>query len=247
MIKRCFDFVLSLFGLVVISPVMLVTMYLVWRQDRRSPFYMALRAGRSGIPFKMFKLRSMIVDADKTGVSSTSSNDSRITTIGRFIRKVKLDEISQLMNVLIGDMSFVGPRPNLVGEIARYTEPEKKLLSVKPGITDISSIVFSDEGEILKDSKDPDLDYERLIRPWKSRLGILYIEHQSLLLDLKLILLTAVAIVSKANALKGINKILIGLNADPQLIEVCLRRKALFPFPPPGAAAPVETRLSCKQ
>ena len=194
MIKRLFDVLLSFFGLVIISPVLLIVMFLVWKQDNKSPFYIALRSGKQKKEFKIVKLRSMVIDADKNGVDSTSSSDIRITPIGYVIRKYKLDELTQLWNVLIGDMSLVGPRPNTRSETELYTYLEKKLLSVRPGITDLSSIVFSDEGEILKDKKNPDLSYNQLIRPWKSRLGLIYIENQSLFLDLKIIIYTGIYI-----------------------------------------------------
>ena len=119
---------------------------------------------------------------------------------------------------------------------------EDLLLSVKPGITDFSSIIFSDEGEILKDCKDPDLDYNRLIRPWKSRLGIFYVNNRSTLLDLKLICLTIIAIINKEIALKALNKILVGLNADKKLIEVCKRKSKLYPYPPPGMTTIIKKR-----
>tara|TARA_R110002126_G_scaffold16044_11_gene64729 strand:- start:215 stop:958 length:744 start_codon:yes stop_codon:yes gene_type:complete len=239
MLKRLIDFFASAFGLVLVAPVMLPVMLLVWLQDRHSPFYIADRAGYRGRNFRMVKLRSMIVNADKSGVDSTSANDRRITGVGRFIRRFKLDELSQLWNVMIGDMSLVGPRPNVAAEVSRYTEQEMGLLEAKPGITDISSIVFSDEGDILSGSEDPDLDYNRLIRPWKSRLGLLYIEHQGLLLDLALIALTVVAIVSKRRALTALSAILRRLDAPDELIAVAGRRTALAPHPPPGASSPV--------
>ena len=111
----------------------------------------------------------MIINADSSGVDSTSATDSRITSIGHVIRRFKLDELTQLWNVFLGDMSLVGPRPNVRKETDLYTIPEKLLLTVRPGITDISSIIFSDEGDILANKKDPDLAYNQLIRPWKSR------------------------------------------------------------------------------
>jgi lipopolysaccharide/colanic/teichoic acid biosynthesis glycosyltransferase len=150
-VKRIFDIVASATGLLVASPILLPVMFLVWKQDRHSPFYVAPRVGRGEKPFKMVKLRSMIINADKSGVDSTGSNDRRITPVGHFIRRYKLDELTQLWNVLKGDMSLVGPRPNVKRETDLYTLEEKKLLSVKPGITDFASIVFSDEGDILKD------------------------------------------------------------------------------------------------
>jgi lipopolysaccharide/colanic/teichoic acid biosynthesis glycosyltransferase len=139
-------------------------------------------------------------------------------------------------------MSLVGPRPNVERDVRLYTEEEKHLLDVRPGITDLSSIVFSDEGDILAGSDDPDLRYNQVIRPWKSRLGLLYIENQSFILDIKIIILTAFAIISKPVALRGINKILKRIDADPELIKVALRQEELYPFPPPGSTEIVQSR-----
>ena len=190
----------------------------------------------------MIKLRSMIIGADKSGVDSTSAADSRITAVGRFIRAYKLDELSQLINVFMGDMSLVGPRPNVQRETDLYTVEEKKLLTIRPGITDIASIVFSDENEILKYSQDPDIDYNQLIRPWKSRLGILYIEYQTFWLDIQLILLTAMAILSRERALSGIQNILANLNADEHMMMIARRKDKLVPYPPPGSSKVVTSR-----
>ena len=137
----------------------------------------------------------MIVNAESSGVDSTSSNDSRITKLGSYLRKFKLDEIPQLINVLFGQMSLVGPRPNVKRETDMYTNEEKLILNIRPGITDFS-IVFSDEGEILKGSKDPDLDYNKLIRPWKSRLAIFYIKNSTILIDIKIIYITVYSLFS---------------------------------------------------
>ena len=242
MVKRAFDIFISLLGLIIASPILIPVIIAVWLHDFHSPFYIAPRVGKDGRIFRMVKLRSMIVDADKVGVDSTSARDPRITPVGHFIRRYKLDELSQLWNVLKGDMSLVGPRPQVQRDVAIYTDVEKHLLSVKPGITDIASIVFADEGDILKDSDDPDLDYNRLIRPWKSRLGLLYIDNQSFMLDLCLILLTALAIVSREKALIGIQRILDELGADEKLKEVARRKDELKPYPPPGAAEIVSHR-----
>jgi lipopolysaccharide/colanic/teichoic acid biosynthesis glycosyltransferase len=231
-----------LFGLVILSPVLLIVMFLVWRQDNKSPLYIALRSGKQKKEFKIVKLRSMVVNADKNGVDSTSSSDIRITPIGYFIRKYKLDELTQLWNVLIGDMSLVGPRPNTNSEIELYTHLEKKLLSVRPGITDFSSIVFSDEGEILKDKKNPNLSYNQLIRPWKSRLGLIYIEKQSLFLDLKIIIYTVVAIISKQKALDWVSSELESFNTEKNIVNISRREVDLYPFPPPGADNIVHSR-----
>ena len=156
----------------------------------------------------MIKLRSMIVNADSTGVDSTSNSDNRITPLGKIIRKFKLDEITQLYNVLIGQMSLVGPRPNVPRETDLYTDQEKKLLSVKPGITDISSIVFSDEGSILENSSDPDISYHQLIRPGKSKLGLLYVANSNIILDFYLLLLTALALFNKPASLILVSRLI---------------------------------------
>lgn len=240
--KRLIDILLSAFGLVLASPVLLPVMFLVWRQDRHSPFYVAPRVGRGEVPFRMVKLRSMVMNADKSGVDSTGANDRRITPVGHFIRRYKLDELTQLWNVLRGDMSLVGPRPNVKRETDLYTPLEKRLLEVRPGITDISSIVFSDEGDILKDQDDPDIAYNQLIRPGKSLLGLFYIDHRSSALDLRLIGLTLVAVVSRERALDGVRSVLEQLGADPALVELARRRQPLRPMPPPGALKVVTSR-----
>jgi lipopolysaccharide/colanic/teichoic acid biosynthesis glycosyltransferase len=244
MTKRICDIVASALGLAVASPILCIFMFLVWRQDRHSPFYMGERVGKDERLFKMAKLRSMVINADKSGVDSTGANDRRITTVGRFIRKYKLDEVTQLWNVLKGDMSLVGPRPNVKRETDLYTPFEKKLLSVRPGITDIASIVFSDESDILKDQPDPDLAYNQLIRPPKSRLGVLYVENSDLALDLRLILLTVVAIVNRPAALAGVQKILDELKAESDLKQIARRIDPLKPTPPPSAKEIVTSRDS---
>ncbi|MBW8305222.1 MAG: sugar transferase [Brevundimonas sp.] len=227
--KRFFDILASAAGLLVLSPVLAVVLLLVWRQDGRSPVYLGERAARGGSRFKMVKIRSMRVDADKTGVESTGAADSRITPLGHFIRRCKLDETTQLWNVLKGEMSLVGPRPNTLREVEKYTTAERRLLSVRPGITDIASIVFSDEGDIIKDAADPDDAYDKLIRPWKSRLGILYAENSNVLLDIRLIWLTILAILDKPRALAGVRAVLHQLRADPEVMAVSRRDTPLKP------------------
>ena len=242
MLKRAFDIMASAVGLLLASPVLLPVMFLVWWQDRHSPFYIASRVGRNDQPFKMIKLRSMVINADKSGVDSTAANDNRITAVGQFIRRYKLDELTQLWNVFKGDMSLVGPRPNVKRETDLYTPVERKLLDVKPGITDISSIVFSDEGDILKDQVDPDIAYNQLIRPGKSMLGLLYIENQSLWLDIKLCFLTVIAVLSREKALAGVQKILRDINAPNDVLQLAKRQHALVPRPPPGGDRIVTSR-----
>ena len=182
----------------------------------------------------MIKLRSMIINADQTGVASTSNDDKRITKVGHLIRRFKLAELVHLFNVLRGDMSLVGPRPNVKVETDLYSPEEKRLLTVRPGITDFSSIVFSDEGVILEGKDDPDLAYNQLIRPGKGYLGLLYIDNQSSLLDAKLIGLTVIAIISRDKALNLVVKEIRKLTSEDLLLEIASRKKALVPLAPPG-------------
>ncbi len=233
--KRTLDIIAATLGLTFLAPILSCLAFAIWLQDRHSPFYISQRVGRGGNVFQMVKLRSMIAFADRAGIDSTSATDSRITPLGHFIRRYKMDELCQLWNVLRGEMSLVGPRPNVQWDTQRYTTEEKKLLTVRPGVTDLASIVFSDEGEILRDSSDPDLDYSRIIRPWKNRLGLIYIENQSFFLDLRVIYLTCIAIISKDRALQSVVKILIGFGADPLLIRMASRKEALLAYPPPGS------------
>lgn len=232
--KRIFDILASAAGLLVLSPVLAIVLLLVWRQDGHSPVYLGERASRGGGRFRMIKVRSMTVGADKTGVESTGAADSRITPLGHFIRRCKLDETTQLWNVLKGEMSLVGPRPNTLREVEKYTPTERRLLSVRPGITDIASIVFSDEGDIIKDAYDPEDAYDKLIRPWKSRLGILYAENSNVLLDIQLIWLTVLAILDKPRALAGVQTVLHRLGADPEVIAVSRREAPLQPAQAPA-------------
>jgi lipopolysaccharide/colanic/teichoic acid biosynthesis glycosyltransferase len=228
--RRLLDVIGAVMGLMLLALPLVFILFLVWRQDNHSPFYVADRAGIGGRPFQMVKIRSMVVNADKSGVESTSASDSRITPLGRFIRRWKVDELSQLWNVLKGDMSLVGPRPNTMNEVADYADWEKELLQVRPGITDFASIVFSDEGEILNGSADPDGDYKRLIRPWKGRLGLLYVRNASLGINLRLILTTVIAVYDRRRALSFLQPMLLRLSADALLIEVARRDRPLGVF-----------------
>ena len=241
--KRTFDFVASFLGLVLFFPVLIPVIVLVWLQDYSSPFYVSARVGKNGRVFRMVKIRSMVTGADLTGVDSTSSNDNRITPLGHFIRRYKFDEIMQLWNVLKGEMSLVGPRPNVVREVNLYSEDEKQLLLVRPGITDISSIVFSDEGDILSDFDDPDIAYHQLIRPWKSRLGIFYVNNQCFVLDVQLIFLTLISVFYKRFSLKCLASIVERLDpSNNELIKLVLREEKLKPSSPPGASGILITR-----
>ena len=240
--KRSFDIFVSAAGLFVFAPILLLVMFLVWRQDRCSPFYIAPRVGKNKCLFNMVKLRSMIANADASGVDSTSGDDARITPVGHLIRRYKLDEVTQLWNVLKGDMSLVGPRPNVKRETELYTEEENRLLSVRPGITDFASIVFADEGEILEGKEDPDLAYNQLIRPYKSRLGLFYIDQKSVLLDFSLCYLTVVAILSRRSALDKVARMIETRGGEGELIHVARRLSPLVAAPPPGSSSIVTSR-----
>lgn len=242
MTKRLLDILISFFGLLFFSPILALVIFLIWRDDKKNPFYVAKRLGKNSKLFNMVKLRSMKVNADKSGVSSSSDNDLRITPIGHKIRKYKLDELMQLGNVLLGDMSLVGPRPNVKDETDLYSNIERKLLSVKPGITDFSSIVFADEGDILKEESNPDLAYNQLIRPWKSRLGLIYIENATIFLDVKIIFYTLVGIFFRKKALNWVSSQLKLMNINKEIIKISKREESLYPFPPPGMDEIVKQR-----
>ena len=246
LIKRIFDIVLSLFGILLLSPLIVFVILLIWVNDFKSPFYISERIGKDEKSFKIIKLRTMIVGADLRGVDSTAANDKRITPIGHIIRSYKLDELTQLWNVLKGDMSLVGPRPNVKRETDIYTSTEKSLLSVRPGITDFASIVFSDEGKILSGKFDPDIAYNQLIRPGKNELGLFYIANRGLAIDFKIIFATLLSIISREKALKLLVRYLTKLQANPELIRLASRKYNLAPKPPPGASRIVTTREELK-
>lgn len=161
-------------------------------------FYRGVRVGRDGKPFKIYKFRSMVADAEKKGAASTSNTDMRVTSVGHFIRKFKFDEFSQLINVFLGDMSLVGPRPEVQKFVDMYTEEEKLILKVRPGITDWSSIKFHNEGDIIEASGIADADeaYAKLIRPEKLRLQLKYVRERNLWIDILIIINTILTIFS---------------------------------------------------
>jgi lipopolysaccharide/colanic/teichoic acid biosynthesis glycosyltransferase len=193
--KRLFDFVVSSAGLVVLLPLLAVLAIVLKRESTGPVFYRGLRAGRHGKPFRIFKFRTMVMDADKIGGPTSSADDPRITRVGNFLRRYKLDELPQLINVLKGEMSLVGPRPEVVQEVLLYTDEEKRLLEVRPGITDWASIRFRNEGEILRGSADPHQAYREKIRPEKIRLGLEYVRSHSFMTDCKIIVNTLKALV----------------------------------------------------
>ena len=192
---RFFDFILSLVGLVVLAPIFIVLAIWIKIDSKGSVFYKQVRVGQNGIDFGLFKFRSMVVDADKKGLITVGGRDPRITRSGYFIRKYKLDELPQLINVLLGDMSLVGPRPEVRKYVELYIDEQQKVLSVKPGITDYASIEYMDENEILGKSNDPEKTYIEEIMPEKIKYNMKYIQNKNLFEYFKIILLTVLKIV----------------------------------------------------
>ena len=235
--KRTLDISIAGLALLVLLPVLGVLAAAVWLEDRGSPWYRGVRAGRGGHEFRMWKFRSMRMGAALTGVNSTASGDARITRLGRFLRAWKLDELPQLWNVVTGEMSLVGPRPQVPEEAALYTRDELRMLEVLPGITDLASIVFSDEGEILAGSADPDLLYNQIIRPWKSRLALLYVGKASWTVDVRILAWTAAALISRRWALERVGKLLEAWGEGEPLLGMARRAAPLLAYPPPGARA----------
>lgn len=198
MAKRIFDLVFSGGGLFFLSPAFLLLAIAIKLNSSGPVFYRGVRVGRFGKPFKIYKFRSMVADAEKKGAASTSNTDMRVTSVGHFIRKFKFDEFSQLINVFVGDMSLVGPRPEVQKFVDMYTEEEKQILTARPGITDWSSIKFHNEGDIIEASGIADADeaYAKLIRPEKLRLQLKYVREKNLLIDITIIICTILTIFS---------------------------------------------------
>lgn len=196
--KSSFDFTTSILGLAILSPFLLLLTILIKIDSPGSIFYRGERVGLNGRKFKIYKFRTMVQNAEIVGASSTSDEDPRITNIGRFLRKYKLDELPQLINVLMGDMSFVGPRPEVKKFVDLYTEEERKILTVKPGITDWASLKFDNEGEIIKKSGIIDYDeaYAKLIRPEKLKLQLKYVNNHNFWTDIKIIFKTILKLVA---------------------------------------------------
>lgn len=185
--KRAFDILLAGIGLVLVSP--LLCALAVWiKIDSSGPvFYRGVRAGVKAKPFRMFKLRTMVKGADQMGGAETPTDDPRITRAGAVLRHYKLDELPQLINVIRGEMSMVGPRPEVLEEVQHYSNQERLILSVRPGITDLASLKFHREGDILQGAADPHQAYHERIRPEKLRLQLQYVRCNSLLMDIRII------------------------------------------------------------
>ena len=188
--KRFFDIVVSLLGILITSPILLVVSVLIKLTSKGPVFYKQERIGKDEKPFFILKFRTMVVNADQQGLKITVGGDKRITGVGKFLRKSKLDELPQLFNVFAGQMSLVGPRPEVAEYVSLYNEEQRKVLSVRPGITDYASVCFRNENEILAEAENPQKEYIEHIMPLKLRYNAKYIEEMSVWTDLKLIFLT---------------------------------------------------------
>ena len=194
--KRVMDIAISAAALCVLWPVFLLIALAIVIDDPGPVFYRQVRVGRGGRPFRIFKFRTMVVDADKKGLSITVGRDSRITRVGAFLRKTKLDELAQLLNVLCGQMSFVGPRPEVPRYVELYTPYQRQVLLVRPGITDYASIAYRNENDLLAGADDPERMYIETIMPDKIELNMKYLREISPLTDVRLILRTVLAVIA---------------------------------------------------
>lgn len=195
--KRFLDVFVSVIGLVLLAPTLLLIALMVKLGSPGPALYRGIRVGLGGKLFAMLKFRTMVVNAESLGGSATAADDQRLTTIGKFLRRYKFDELPQLLNVLAGDMSLVGPRPEVQKYVNLYSPEEKAILTVRPGITDWASIWNSNEAAVLEGSHDPEQSYEELIRPIKLTLQLLYVRNHSLLVDLKIIFHTGLKLINE--------------------------------------------------
>jgi lipopolysaccharide/colanic/teichoic acid biosynthesis glycosyltransferase len=196
-IKRSFDVIVATIALVIVAPLLALAAVMVKLSSRGPVFYRGTRVGLDGKLFPMLKFRTMVVDAESLGGSATAADDPRITRFGKFLRRYKLDEMPQFFNVLLGDMSLVGPRPEVQKYVNLYSPEEKAILTVRPGITDWASIWNSNEAAVLEGSRDPERTYEELIRPTKLALQLLYVRDYSFFVDLRILFHTAVKLIDE--------------------------------------------------
>lgn len=194
MAKRLFDLLVSTVMLVILSPLLLVLALAVKFSSKGPVFYLQERIGKNEKPFRIFKFRTMFLDADKKGLLTVGGRDPRVTPVGYFLRKYKLDELPQLFNVVLGEMSLVGPRPEVKRYVEMYSVEQRKVLEVKPGITDYASIEYSNENELLGKADDPEKMYVEEIMPAKLLLNLRYVHEKSFFVDLKIIFRTAMKI-----------------------------------------------------
>lgn len=195
--KRCFDIFFSLLGILFLLLLFLFVAIAIKCSSKGPVLFKQERVGKNGKTFKIWKFRSMVVDAEAKGRQITTDGDSRITKVGKFIRKTKIDELPQLFNVLSGKMSFVGPRPEVPRYVALYTEEQRKVLTVKPGITDLASIEYRNENDLLKEAEDPDKKYIEEIMPAKLELNLKYIEKAGFFYDIGLIFKTVFKVIKE--------------------------------------------------
>lgn len=196
-IKRSFDVTVATIALVIVAPLLALAAVMVKLSSRGSVLYRGTRVGLDGKLFSMLKFRTMVVDAESLGGSATAADDPRITRFGKFLRRYKLDELPQFFNVLLGDMSLVGPRPEVQKYVNIYSPEEKAILTVRPGITDWASIWNSNEASVLEGSRDPERTYEELIRPTKLALQLLYVRNHSFFVDLRILFHTAAKLIDE--------------------------------------------------
>ena len=194
--KRIFDFFLSFFGLIILSPILFIFFILIFLQDFNYPFYIASRVGKNGVPFNMVKFRSMITDQNYNS-TITTANDNRITTIGKIIRRFKIDELPELLNILIGNMSFVGPRPDVPGYADLLKGEDRLILKLKPGITSLASLKYINEEAILASVEDPISYNKEVIFPDKVKLNLNYYYNHNIWIDIKVIFATIFHILKK--------------------------------------------------
>lgn len=194
MAKRIFDILFSFLGLLLFSPILLIIAILIKIESKGSIFYLQTRVGKHNNDFKIFKFRTMKVGSDKKGLLTLGDHDNRVTKVGFYLRKYKLDELPQLINVFLGSMSFVGPRPEVRKYVNHYANEDMVVFNIKPGITDFASITFRNEAELLKSAKDPEAYYIKILLPQKINLHKKYIAEKSLFTDIKIILKTFLAI-----------------------------------------------------
>jgi len=197
MIKRLFDIVFSLIGIIILLPVFFIISVLIIIDSGGGIFYLQIRVGKNNKDFKLFKFRTMKTGSEKKGLLTVGNKDSRITRAGLWLRNYKLDELPQLFNVLAGDMSLVGPRPEVRKYVELYSPEQMKVLSVKPGITDNASIEYADENELLSAHSEPEKFYISEVMPAKLHINLKYIANQSLAEDFKIILKTFFRILKK--------------------------------------------------
>ena len=240
-VKAVLDRTAAAVAIVVLMPVIALALAVTWAVDRRNPVYVSLRAGRNGVPFRMLKIRTMIVTDGRSGQMTTAADDPRLTGLGRLLRGCKIDELLQLVNIVRGEMSVVGPRPQVLPEVATYTRRSAACWAWRP-VSPISPPSYLwDLAEIVRAKPDAHLAYQQLVRPWKSRLGLFYVRHSSVPLDVLIVLATLCRMVHRPAGLALVVWTLRAWGAQQELIAVARRSEPLKPTPPPGAARVVGT------